>query len=156
MLVLVPATILITNIVIKLPRFTKLLKTTATFRQFNLNKQWRCCKEGRTETLNEPTPTHKEQGTPASDSFLGRDHLAIRELRSLYLRLEKMPKTFHENQSRERHLIAFSNEKHMSGVHMLPPLTYGWKQCYVRSVPRTYSRLPYKAELFHLNPSILP
>jgi len=86
-------------------------------------------KEGRHGILDEQTPTHKEQGVPASDMFLGTDHLAIWELRSLHLRLEKVPKTFLESQFRERHLIAFSNEKHMSRVHTLPPLTYGWKQC---------------------------
>lgn len=74
-------------------------------------------------------PTHKEQGAPATDIFLGKDHLAIWELRSLHLRSEPMPRTFLESQSRERHLIAFSNKKHMSRVHTLPPLTYGWKQC---------------------------
>lgn len=75
------------------------------------------------------TPTHKEQGAPTSDTFLGGDHLAIWELRSFHLRLERMPRTFHENQSSERHLISVSNETHMSRVHTLPPLTYGWKQC---------------------------
>lgn len=72
-------------------------------------------KEGRHGILDEQTPTHKEQGAPASDMFLGTDHLAIWELRSLHLRLEKVPRTFLESQFRDRHLIAFSNEKHMSG-----------------------------------------
>lgn len=111
------AAIIITNTTIQLPRFTKLLKASATFRQSLLNNQCRFFKEGRHGILEEQTPTHKEQGAPASDMFLGRDHLAIWELRSLHLRLEKVPRTFLESQSRERHLIAFSNEKHMSRAH---------------------------------------
>jgi len=58
-------------------------------------------KEGRHDIQNEQTPTHKEQEAPASDTFLGRDHLAAGELRSLYLSLEKMPRTSDENQFRK-------------------------------------------------------
>lgn len=109
MLAVVAAAITIAKMVVRLPRLTKLFTSFASSRQFHLkttthtltHKHGRFLKEGGPEILVEQTPTHREQGAPASAMFLGRDHLAIWELRSLYLRLEKMPSTFHENQSAE-------------------------------------------------------
>lgn len=105
------AAVAVTKIVVRLPRITKLFKSFAIPRQFTLkttttththtHKHCRCFKEGKPEIPNEQSPTHKEQGAPASAMFLERDHLAIGELRSFYLRLEKMPSTFHEKQPKE-------------------------------------------------------